>query len=124
MGRGRRRKARRRLERDGVDVDELERDFVTYQAVRSYLTEYRDAEYEEPSANELAENALETVQRLRSRLRSIAEGSLTRLQSTDRLTLGTFRLFVDVDVLCEDCGAQYGVVDLLERGGCDCEPDD
>lgn len=121
---GMRTEARARLERDGVDVDELERDFVTYQAIRSYLTEYRDAEYEEPSANERAENVLETVQRLRSRLRSITEGSLTRLQSTDRLTLGTFRLFVDIDVLCEDCGAQYGVVNLLERGGCDCEPDD
>jgi hypothetical protein len=28
-----------RLEPNGVDVDHLERDFVTYQAIRSYLTE-------------------------------------------------------------------------------------
>jgi hypothetical protein len=120
---GMRTEARARLERDGVDVDGLERDFVTYQAIRSYLTEYRDAEYEEPSAAERVESVLGTIQRLRSRLRSITEGSLDRLQSTDRLTLGTFRLFVDVDVLCEDCGAQYGVAELLERGGCDCEDD-
>jgi len=118
---GMRTEARSRLERDGVDVDGLERDFVTYQAIRSYLTEYRDAEYEEPSATEQVESVLGTIQRLRSRLRSITDGSLDRLRSTDRLTLGTFRLFVDVDVLCEDCGAQYGVVELLERGGCDCE---
>ncbi|GAB7011707.1 rod-determining factor RdfA [Halorubrum trueperi] len=115
--------ARSRLARDGVNIDKLERDFVTYQAIRSYLTEYRDAEYEDPSANDQVKNVLETVQRLRSRLRSITEGSLTRLRSTDRLSLGTFRLFVDIDVLCEDCGAQYGVVELLERGGCDCERD-
>jgi hypothetical protein len=120
---GMRTEARARLERDGVDVDGLERDFVTYQAIRSYLTEYRDAEYEEPTETERVESVLETIQRLRSRLRSITEGSLDRLQSTDRLTLGTFRLFVDVDVLCEDCGAQYGVAELLERGGCDCEDD-
>jgi hypothetical protein len=120
---GMRTEARARLERDGVDVEGLEGDFVTYQAIRSYLTEYRDAEYEEPSDSEQVESVVDTIQRLRSRLRSIAEGSLDRLRSTDRLTLGTFRLFVDVDVLCEDCGAQYGAVELLERGGCDCADD-
>jgi hypothetical protein len=41
---GMRTEARARLERDGVDVDQLERDFVTYQAIRAHLTEYRDAE--------------------------------------------------------------------------------
>jgi len=121
---GMRTEARTRLEREGVDVDRLERDFVTYQAIRSYLTEYRDAEYEQSSETEQVESVLETIQRLRARLRSITDGSLERLRSTGRLTLGRFRLFVDIDVLCEDCGAQYGVVELLERGGCDCERDD
>ncbi|MFB6195205.1 MAG: rod-determining factor RdfA [Haloplanus sp.] len=120
---GMRTEARNRLERDGVDVEQLERDFVTYQAIRSYLTKYRDASYEQPSGSEQVENVLDSVQRLRSRLRSITEGSLDRLRSTGRITLGEFRLFVDIDVLCEDCGAQYGVVDLLERGGCDCKED-
>jgi len=121
---GMRTEARTRLEREGVDIDQLERDFVTYQAIRSYLTEYRDAEYERPSESERAESVIETIQRLQSRLRSIAEEGLDRLRSTDRLTLGRFRLFVDVDVLCEECGAQYGVVELFERGGCDCDPDE
>jgi len=120
---GMRTEARVRLERDGVDVEQLERDFVTYQAIRTYLTEYRDAAYEGPSESEQVDSVLETIQRLRARLRSITEGSLDRLRSTGRITLGDFRLFVDVDVLCEDCGSQYGVVDLLERGGCDCNDD-
>jgi len=120
---GMRTEARARLERDGVDVDRIERDFVTYQAIRSYLTEYRDAEYQESTATDQLETVTETIQRLRSRLQSITEDGLQRLRSTDRLTLGTFRLFVDVDVLCEDCGTQYGVVELLEREGCDCEED-
>jgi len=118
---GMRTEARTRLERDGVDVDRLERDFVSHQAVRSYLTKYRDAEYEGTSEEEQVEGVLDSIQRLRARLRSITESSLDRLRSTGRITLGEFRLFVDVDVLCEECGAQYGVADLLERGGCDCE---
>ncbi|GAB3328651.1 rod-determining factor RdfA [Haloplanus salinarum] len=121
---GMRTEARARLEREGVEIDRLERDFVTYQAIRSYLTEYRGAEYERPSESERADSVIETIQRLQSRLRSIAEEGLERLRSTDRLTLGRFRLFVDVDVLCEECGAQYGVVELFERGGCDCDPDE
>ena len=119
---GMRTEARARLERNGVDVDQLEHDFVTYQAIRSYLTEYRSAEYEGISDADRIENVTNTIQRLRSRLRSVVEGSLDQLRTTDRLTLGEFRLLIDVDVLCEDCGAQYDVFGLLERGGCDCEP--
>jgi len=117
---GMRTEARTRLERAGVDVEQLERDFVTYQAIRSYLKTYRGAEYEGTSDEESVENVRETVQRLQSRVQRVVENGLTRLRSTDRLTLGEFRLFVDIDVLCETCGAQYGVVDLLKRGGCDC----
>jgi len=115
--------ARSRLERNGVNVEQLEADFVTYQAIRSYLTEYRGAEYERSAENDSVESVLSAVQRLRSRLELVVEGNLERLRSAGTLTLGEFHLFVDVDVLCEDCGAQYGVVELLDRGGCDCESD-
>ncbi len=119
---GMRTEARARLEREGVDVDELEGDFVTYQAIRSYLKDYRGAEYEGTTDADRIESATTTIQRLRSRLRSVVEGNLDQLRTTGRLTLGEFRLLVDIDVLCEDCGAQYGVFDLLSRGGCDCDP--
>jgi hypothetical protein len=121
---GMRTEARTQLDRAGVDVEQLERDFVTYQAIRSYLKSYRGAEYEGTSDEESVENVRETVQRLQSRLQRVVENGLARLRSTDRLTLGEFRLFVDIDVLCESCGAQYGVVDLLKRGGCDCDADE
>lgn len=116
---GTRTEIRSRLERDGVDVEALERDFVTYQAVRSYLRDVRGAEYE-PDDGDPTERTAESIGRLRSRLERVAESNLDRLATTDRLTLGEFRLFVGAEVLCEDCGSQYAVEDLLERGGCDC----
>jgi predicted transcriptional regulator len=123
VSRGVRTEAQARLEREGVDVDRLDRDFVTYQAVRSYLTDYRGAEYDQPSDAARREKTVETIERLQSRVRSVVTRNLQQLRDTDRISLGQFRLFVDVDVLCEDCGAEYGARELVERGGCDCDPD-
>lgn len=117
---GNRTEARRRLEQQGIDVDDLERDFVTYQAIRSYLKDYRGAEYERDDAT-TTDGVIETVQRLESRTRAVAETSLDQLRQTDQLSLGQFRLFVEVNVLCEDCGKQYGLIELLQAGSCDCE---
>lgn len=116
---GTRTEIRRRLEREDVDVERLERDFVTYQAVRSYLKDVRGAEYE-PNDGDSIERTAESIGRLRTRLERVAESNLDRLAETNRLALGEFRLFVGAEVLCEDCGSQYAIEDLLERGGCEC----
>jgi hypothetical protein len=117
---GVRTETRTRLEREGVDVDRLERDFVSYQAIRTYLRDHRGVEHESPSDEARVESVEETIRRLRTRIRRVTERSLDQLRETDRLTLGSFRLFVEVDVLCEECGGRYDVVGLLSRGGCDC----
>lgn len=112
-------RTRRRLEREGVDVDAIERDFVTYQAVRTYLTEYRGVEYRTDDRSRPAAEA-EAIRRLRGRLQTVTEEKLDRLATGDHIDLGEFRVFNEVTVLCEDCGSQYGVDELIERGGCDC----
>lgn len=109
-----------RLERKGVDVDRLERDFVSYQAVRAYLTEYRDADYS-PAEESRPEAEAATIQRLRGRTASVTESKLDTLRRNDDLTLGAFSTLVNVTVICEDCDSQYEVGDLLDRGGCDCD---
>jgi hypothetical protein len=113
--------ARSRLERNGIDVDQLERDFVTYQAIRSYLQNERGAEYEGTSDEDRLKRTSDSIERLRARLSSVCETNLDQLRETDRITLDEFRLFVSVDVLCEGCGSQYTIAELLERGGCDCD---
>jgi len=118
VGVAERTRAERQLERDGVDVDELRADFVSYQAIRTYLTSHRDAEYDRHEGESL-ERALESIQRLRSRTASVAESRLEQLRESDRLSLGSPRVTVDVRVLCEDCAAQFDVGDL-DGDGCDC----
>ncbi|MFB6108051.1 MAG: rod-determining factor RdfA [Haloplanus sp.] len=114
----------RDLERNGVDVDALETDFVTHQAIHTYLTKYRDAELERPDDAERVSKALETVQRLRSRLLAVTENVLSRLRNAGVLSTGDLEVLVDVRVTCTDCGERYDVATLLSEGGCACSDAD
>ena len=109
----------RRLERDGIGVDELKSDFVTYQAIRSYLKDHRGAEYT-PAETDPLEREATNVRKLRGRIVSVTEGKLEQFRDSDELTLGEFRTLADVRVVCEDCNTQFDVLELLDRGGCNC----
>lgn len=110
---------RRRLERDGVDIETIESDFVTYQAIRTYLKKHRGAEYT-PDQTDPIEREIANIQQLRGRIDSVTEGKLSQLAETDRLHLGDFRTLVDIRVVCEDCNTQFDAIELLERGQCNC----
>lgn len=118
---GVRTETRNRLERDGVDVEQLQADFVTYQAIRSYLTEYRDATYEGLSDGEKIRKDLRSIQRLQTRTRSVTEERIEKLRDTDRIAIESFEILLETQVLCQECGRQYAVTDLLEREGCRCQ---
>ncbi len=112
---------RNRLEREGVDVDALEDDFVTHQAVHTYLREVLDVSKERGDDADPVEKHEQRVQRLRSRTEAVTENSLSELRSAGDLTLGEHNVVVDLQVFCRDCGSQFDVADLFRRGGCDCQ---
>lgn len=109
-------RARGRLERAGIDVDGLQRDFVSHQAVHTYLTSYRGASKERKRSD-----PTERVQRLRGRLAAVTESALDSVANQDDFVVGAPDVLVDVQVFCADCGTQYGFDELVERGGCDCK---
>lgn len=117
---GDRTQAERRLEREGIDVDALLDRFVSYQAVRTFLRNYRGVDYtaDEPDR---AEPDPEAVQRMVGRTESIAQSELDRMQDSDRVTLGEFTVSAPVRVFCTDCGSRYKFAELLAQGSCDCE---
>ena len=112
---------RTRLDSNGIDVDDLESDFVSYQAIRSYLTEYRGAEYRRLSDEEKVEKDLESIQRLMTRTLSVTEERIEKLTQTGRIDADGFEILLDVQVLCESCGRQYSVSEFLDERGCDCQ---
>ena len=116
---GTRVEARNRLESGGVDVAALREAFVSYQSVRHYLTEVRGASYERETSDVDRERSV--ISRLQSRVESVVRDTVDRLAGAGRLSVGEYRVLVSVDVLCRECGGQYSVGALLERGHCDCD---
>lgn len=113
-------RARRRLEEQGIDVDELVDDFVSYQTVRRYLKNHRGATYTRAESDRL-ETEAQNIQQLSGRVEAVAENKLQSLRDSSRLSLGEFRVTTDVHVYCEDCETRYSATGILSRGGCDCD---
>lgn len=112
-------RARRRLERDGVDVDALLDDFVSYQAIRTYLQNYRGATYDASDTDPVA-GTQSTVRRLQSRLISVTESRLERLDAEGAIDIDSPSVLTDVNVVCEECGRQFDIDELEAGVTCDC----
>lgn len=111
----------RRLERNDIDVDQLKNDFVSHQAIHTYLRKYRGAEATSNDSEDKVQETRTTIQQLRSRVQAVTETSLEALRTANELTIGSFDVYVDVRVSCNDCQSQYSVGELLDRGRCQCE---
>lgn len=120
---GVRQETRSHLEQQGVDADSLENDFVSYQAIRTYLRNYRDVSPPDDSDSPEAhrERKYATVQQLTSRLTTVATDALAELANAGHLTLGEFDVLVTVRVHCSDCDTRVSITDLLRQGGCECD---
>lgn len=119
VSRGEQTRVRKTLERDGIDVEQLLRDFVTHQAIHTYLTKGRGVEKPTETGDRL-DSARQTINRLRSRLVAVTDTTLTNLRETDVITLGAFDVFVEISVHCNDCGTHKNLLQLLTDRGCDC----
>ncbi len=112
---------RRSLERTGVDIDDVRSDFVTHQAIHTYLTTVREAELPKNDDDESRrERKKETIQRLASRTQVVTDSTIDELVRAELLTEQNYDVLVSVTVVCENCGTTYTVGELIDSGGCDC----
>ncbi|WP_435075513.1 rod-determining factor RdfA [Halorubrum sp. HHNYT27] len=112
-------RTRRRLEREGINVDELEGDFVTHQAIHTYLTKEREAELPEDDTGAIGPK-IETIEKLQSRLEAVIQTALATLVSAGTLDRSDYDVLVDVRTVCPACGSGAPVGELLREGGCGC----
>lgn len=120
---GMRTQARRQLTSAGVPIESVEDRFVSHQTIHSHLTDCldvtRDDSPQEPAERRRADR--DRIRALQRRTEVVTTDALERLHGADSLDLPSFDVFVDVNVLCGDCGTQYDIGELLDEGGCDCQ---
>lgn len=121
VSRGNRTQTELELEREGVDVDAVESDFVSHQTIYNYLTNVRDVERSSDDGGLDIETVRSRIQRLVSRTQAVTVSNLTSLRNGGALSIGSFSVNVRITVYCEDCGQQFDLTDLYERGRCGCE---
>lgn len=110
---GMRIQAERRLEELGVTPDELRSEFVSRQAIHTYLTSERGVSHSrEPSGDRR-----QTIDRLEGRLQSVAAAAAADVSEE------TPAVSVLVRVECPTCHRQLPIDEYLEAGGCDCVVD-
>jgi len=111
-----------RLEQAGIDVERLQKSFVSHQSIYTYLTKVRDVSRSDEITDESQiEKTNSSIQRLVNRTNAVVEKNLNTLRNTDRISLREFSVFVDINVFCHECDTQYGVPELLSQRGCDCD---
>lgn len=114
------------LDRLGVDVNEVRQDFVSHQAIHTYLTDVRSVEYSSSAGDD--ENPIErrsaVIQKLRSRLESVTEQSVADLREAGHLSIGSFDVITTVRVHCTDCGTTFEAGELFDGRACNCRSGD
>jgi hypothetical protein len=112
-------RARRRLEREEIDVDKLTGDFVTHQAIHTYLTQEREASL--PAADDdMVDRKAETIEKLQGRTSVVAESAISSLANTGKLDKDNYDVLINVRAVCPDCSSDTAVGELIRQGGCGC----
>ena len=119
---GMRVRARKRLERDGVDVEAVEDSVISHPTMGTHLKDCLGVQRSETAENRV-ENARERIFKMQTRAERVIESALQGLVRAGYLAGGSLAVSVDLQVSCEECGAHAGVARFIEREGCDCEPD-
>jgi hypothetical protein len=111
---------RNRLKREGINVDRLEQNFVTHQAVHTYLTQVLEVSKDQREETNPLEKHTQRIQRLQSRTEAVTDNSIEELKDKDILSLGDYNTTLQIQVFCRECGSQYDIASLFDNGGCEC----
>ncbi|WP_338004804.1 rod-determining factor RdfA [Natronoglomus mannanivorans] len=122
VSRGMETQTRKRLERQGIDVESLTDDFVSYQSIYRHLNECLGTEYTEKTqtAESRRQTGKERIFALENRTETVTVDTLSQLVDHDALALEEFDVLVDVSVTCLHCHRQHTIDELIENEGCQC----
>lgn len=108
------------LEREGVDVDGLESDFVSYGVVRTHITECLGAEYEKTGESDWEK---ETIDIARDRANDKIREAVVSLVNKEKIqSSNDLEVHLSVELECESCQSRVPLGRAIRRGRvCQCE---
>lgn len=107
------------LKREGIDIERLESDFVSYGVIRTHITECLDAEYDPGEPGDWETDAIDIA---RDHAREKIHKSVRSLVRKGDLDVGDeFSIHLDVNLECETCGTRVRLRQALRQDAvCDC----
>lgn len=126
VNRGVRTQTRKRLEQQGIAVDRLVDDFVSYQSIYRHLNDCLGTEYSKTdrSPETRREKATERIFSLKSRTEAVTSDTLTQLVENDALDVAGFDVLVEISMTCNSCHRRYSIDEIIENEGCTCQQSD
>lgn len=114
-----RKEARQELQGEGVPVEEVQKDFVSYQTVRKHLNECLGRDTSKEYTPNVREDR-DRLGRVKGRAENVAERTLKRLRKHGVLNIGPPTALVTIKVRCGDCGRTHPFFELLRERECAC----
>jgi hypothetical protein len=102
------------LEREGIDVDSLQSDFVSYGVVRTHLTECLDATYEPDTSTDWETDAIDIAREHAGE--TIQEAVDSLISNGDITAANDVTVHLDVELECEACQTRTPLRRALRRG--------
>lgn len=113
---------RTQLTQLGVDVEELEKQLITYRTVKNHLNDCVDIDTSKQSTITKA-TARKTVGWARTRCEAVIRRTVERLATADLATIGDeFDVTVTPRITCQDCGDTITISEFIASDGCSCNP--
>lgn len=111
---------RRRLERDGIDLEAVEKSFVSHPTIGNHLRNCLDVQRPTETRDRVA-TAEERIYKMQNRSEAVIRTTVEQLVNAQEIAAGDLSVMVDASVTCEACGVHAPVQEFIDRGGCDCE---
>lgn len=121
-GESRREKARleTELEQAGIDVEQLQQDYVSFRTVKTHLNDHLGVDTSRSETITL-DSAGSIIEWAETRCTSVIKRTIERLSNADEATIGDdFTVNISPRITCHDCNSTYTMREFIQSEGCRC----
>lgn len=118
-------RAKRRLEQNGLEPDEISTDFVSYQTVYRHLTNCLELQNSDLENSEAKRAKIEKrIRSLTNRTNLVISKTLKQLSKSFNSGVQKPNVTLSVTVWCDECGTSMNLEDVLTGDQCQCLSDE